>query len=132
MTIDKKTKKITVNRGDKLEFTYKIPIAKDEEGNTIFYTILPEDEITFGVYEENGFDKPAVILEKFQVNEPSESIDIVVEKEKTKIGELINEPVDYWYEIVLNDETTTIGYTDEEGPKIFKLMPEGSNTKEEV
>lgn len=37
--------------------------------------------------------------------------------------------MDYWYEVELNPETeaqTIIGY-DEDGPKIFRLYPEGDD-----
>jgi len=46
-----------------------------------------------------------------------------------KIGDVINKPTDYWYEIEINPETkpqTIIGY-DENGEKILKLYPEGSD-----
>ena len=46
------------------------------------------------------------------------------------IGEVINKPTNYWYEIELNPNTqpqTIIGY-DEDGEKLFVLYPEGSDT----
>ena len=49
--------------------------------------------------------------------------------EDTKIGQVINKPIDYWYEIELNPEInpqTVIGY-DNDGAKIFKLFPEGAD-----
>ena len=54
-------------------------------------------------------------------------VDFKLTTEDTRIGEVINKPVDYWYEIELNPDTypqTLIGY-DEDGPKIFRLYPEG-------
>ena len=52
---------------------------------------------------------------------------ISLNKEDTTIGDIINTPIDYWYEVQLNPETnpqTIIGY-DENGAKIFRLYPEG-------
>ena len=54
---------------------------------------------------------------------------ISLQSEDTKIGEVINKPADYWYEVEVNPETapqTIIGY-DEEGAKVFRLYPEGSD-----
>ena len=61
----------------------------------------------------------------------AESVTINLTKEDTKIAEIINKPVDYWYEIEMNPDTepqTIIGY-DEDGEKIFRLYPEGSELK---
>jgi hypothetical protein len=46
-----------------------------------------------------------------------------------KIGDVISKHKDYWYEVVLNDDTlpqTIIGY-DEDGAKLFRLFPEGDD-----
>ena len=40
----------------------------------------------------------------------------------------MNKPVEYWYEIELNNEHTVIGY-DDNGAKIFMLFPEGSKVQ---
>lgn len=48
---------------------------------------------------------------------------------ETKIGNIINRPVIYWYEIVVNPDTnaqTIIGY-DDGGAKEFILYPEGGD-----
>ena len=52
-------------------------------------------------------------------------------KTDTKIGEVINKPTDYWYEVEVNPHTnpqTIIGYG-EEGAAIFKLFPEGDEVE---
>lgn len=51
-------------------------------------------------------------------------VEIPLNSEDTKIGDVVNYKVKYWYEIELNN-MTTIGY-DKEGPKEFILYPEGS------
>ena len=58
-----------------------------------------------------------------------ESVEIELTSDETRIGDYINKPVTYWYEIELNpnnNSTTIIGY-DDDGPKQFKLYPEGKN-----
>ena len=73
-----------------------------------------------------------VVLQKEVVAEDgAQTVDISLSKEDTRIGEIINKPVDYWYEIELNPDTapqTIIGY-DDDGPKIFRLFPEGVDVK---
>ena len=43
-----------------------------------------------------------------------------------KIGEMANKPIEFWYEIELNGDSTIIGY-DEEGAKRLILYPEGAD-----
>lgn len=111
---------ISINRGDIASIKLKIPM---EEG---FYEFQPDDVITFGVYEPNKYHKEAVILKEIVVEEPTEKVTIELTSEDTRIGELINEPIPYWYEIQLNHEQTIIGY-DDKGAKYFNLYPEGSD-----
>ena len=77
------------------------------------------------------FEKKKFSLIKLQkdvtVQEQGTEVQISLNKEDTTIGDIINTPIDYWYEIQLNPETnpqTIIGY-DENGAKIFRLYPEG-------
>lgn len=98
--------------------------AQDNKENHKFQA---GDEIKIKVYGKKAAEK--VFLEKaFPVIRETEAVEIFLSKEDTTIGEPISKPKDYWYEIVLNDDTnpqTIIGY-DEDGPKVFKLFPEGA------
>lgn len=63
------------------------------------------------------------------VEEETTSVNIDLTSADTKIGELINKPSTYWYEIELNPDTnpqTIVGY-DEDGEKLFILYPEGED-----
>jgi ribose 5-phosphate isomerase RpiB len=56
-------------------------------------------------------------------------VEIYLDRDDTKIGEVISKPKDYWYSVTLNDDTvpqTIIGY-DDDGAKVFKLFPEGAD-----
>ncbi len=90
------------------------------------YTFQVGDIIRLGVFEKKNFT--SVKLQKdITVQEQTSEVQISLTKEDTTIGEILNKPVDYWYEIQLNPETnpqTIIGY-DENGAKIFRLYPEG-------
>lgn len=93
------------------------------------YTFQTGDIVRLQVLEKNNCHN--VILRKaITVTEESEIVDIYLDKDDTEIGDIINKPKDYWYEIELNPETepqTIIGY-DERGAKIFRLFPEGSDS----
>ena len=119
----------------KIDSNKTIHITRGDVG-IVEFSILNEDEtpyhfeagdvVRFGVLAKK--DMTNLIFQKdVQTEEDSTSVDIPLTEEETKIGDIINKPMDYWYEIQLNPETdpqTIIGY-DEEGPKIFRLYPEG-------
>ena len=119
-TIEDKT--INVTRGDILYFSLSANDKDDEEA----HIFQPGDIIRMSVYGKK--DCSNVVMQKdFLVETPTENFIIFLEEKDTKIGEVINKPKDYWYEIVLNPEIkpqTIVGY-DEEGAKVFRLYPEG-------
>lgn len=91
----------------------------------------PDDVVRFKVFAKKNCED--VVLKKDTVvTESTDTVRVVLESEDTKIGEVINKPIDYWYEVELNPDTnaqTIIGY-DEDGAKIFKLYPEGGVVNE--
>jgi len=112
---------IHITRGDIgiLEIT-----AKNEDESDYIFKI--DDVIRLGIFEKKKFN----LIKKqkdITVQEETTTVQIYLNKEDTTIGDIINTPVDYWYEVQLNPETnpqTIIGY-DENGAKIFRLYPEG-------
>lgn len=118
---------IHVTRGDSLFFT----VTAEENGEN--YVFLQGDVVRIKVTEKKECDN--VVLQKdFIVTETREAVDIILNGQDTKIGDVISKPVDYWYEIELNPYTnpqTIIGY-DNDGAKIFKLLPEGRDLVEEL
>ncbi len=71
-----------------------------------------------------------VLIQKdFPITSNTTEVEIFLGSENTKLGEIISKPKDYWYEVELNPSTvpqTLIGY-DENGPKLFRLYPEGGD-----
>ncbi len=118
---------IHVTRGDIVFFA--VTMRRNEE----IHNFKPDDIVRIKVFEKKNCDN--VVLQKsFAVTEETESVDIVLTKEDTKIGEVISKPVVYWYEIELNPFTnpqTIVGY-DEDGAKTFTLYPEGADTPEDI
>ena len=111
---------ILLNRGDVLNLSLTLKLESGSD-----YTFEVGDTIVFSIYKKNKMNEKAVLLKTITVNEVGQSVNIALTKEETKIGEITNKPVEYWYEIELNDQYTVIGY-DEEGPKRLMLYPEGS------
>lgn len=113
-------KTIHITRGDIGTIEFSIMNGQNP------YTFEVGDIVRLGVF--NKKDMNSLIFQKdVEVNESATKVDIELTEEDTKIGDIINKPVEYWYEIQLNPDTepqTIIGY-DENGAKLFKLYPEG-------
>lgn len=117
---------IYATRGDTVFFTV---MAEDETGSTYFFEA--GDVLRIKIFQKKNANK--VVLEKcFPITARTDRYTILLTEEDTKFGDVISKPVDYWYEIELNPFTnpqTIIGY-DEDGAKIFKLFPEGKDSEE--
>lgn len=116
---------IYATRGDVVMLT----ISADDNG--VNYRFMPGEVIRMKVFEKK--DCQCVVMQKdFVVEEEGEYIDITLTEKDTRIGELISKPKAYWYEVELNPDTATqtiIGY-DDNGAKVFMLMPEGKELAE--
>lgn len=114
---------IYLTRGDVASIEIRAATSENED-----FTFQIGDIVRFKVFEKNRCDH--VVLEKdVAVEAETETVDIYLTTEDTRIGDLINKPKDYWYEVEINPETTPqtiIGY-DVNGPKIFRLYPEGDD-----
>lgn len=90
------------------------------------YTFVDGDLVRFQVTEKNSCN--CVVLTKdVEAKSGTTVVDVSLDGNDTRLGAVINKPVDYWYEVQLNPETnpqTIIGY-DEDGAKVFRLYPEG-------
>lgn len=84
------------------------------------------DKITMNVYEEERMeDQPVMSVEAHPIPGTSYA-NIIMTEQDTKIGDYINEKTKFWYEIVINDVDTIIGF-DDNGPALFILYPEGAD-----
>lgn len=120
--IDSNTKQIMITRGD--IGTITVSALNEDETD---YEFQVGDIIRFGVFTKKNMND--IKLQKdVEVITATTEVDINLNSEDTTIGDIINKPVDYWYEIQLNPDTepqTLIGYDDEEGARLFTLYPEG-------
>ena len=116
-------KTIFVTRGDVGTINFSIDVSATEK-----FTFEPGDIIRFKVFKRKQHE--AVVLQKdVLIDTAMTETTIELTSSDTKLGDIINKPTDYWYEIELNPDTTPqtlIGY-DSDGPKIFRLFPEGGD-----
>lgn len=92
------------------------------------YVFQSGDVVRLRVFTKKRHDL-VVLMKDIHVDTEAETVSIPLSNSDTAIGEIINKPVDYWYEVELNPDTapqTIVGY-DLKGPKIFKLYPEGGD-----
>lgn len=111
---------IEVNRGDELNLKLSLKL---DSGTT--YTFEEGDKVIFSLYNKGKMNEKAILIKEVNATPNTTTLDISFTNEETKIGEMTNKPVEYWYEIELNDRYTVIGY-DDTGAKKFILYPEGS------
>ena len=94
------------------------------------YMFQPEDKIAFRIYDKNRLNLKFLSEVVTIVEESAAMIKITLPSEATRIGKIVNKPVEYWYEVELNDSQTVIGY-DDNGPKIVVIYPEGETSGDE-
>ena len=111
---------INLTRGDSATFSVGANIGETE------YTFKEGDVVRFKVFGKKDCEN--VVLKKdTTVTEDTSRVQIALDSDETKIGEVISKPTEYWYEVELNPDTyaqTIIGY-DDNGAKVFRLYPEG-------
>lgn len=111
---------IYVTRGDVGVFD-----VRAKSGETV-YTFRVGDVVRFKVFGKKDCSN-VVLTKDVAVTEATTTVQMRIESDDTKFGDVISKPVDYWYEVELNPDTkpqTIIGY-DDNGAKILRLFPEG-------
>ena len=123
---------IYLTRGDSPVFNkiaFYLPIYDVETSEKKNYTFQLDDKISFVVKEKKGYNKKDVLriektLREMGYVEPTEYPELIITNEDTKAFQPANKTKTYWYDIVLNDKTTILGY-DETGAKKIIVYPEG-------
>lgn len=109
-------KTIRISRGDSGTIKLTIPLSDTEN-----YEFQVGDKVQFRVFEKKNYNN--VFLDKeINIEEITSVIDICLTEKDTSIGEVINKPITYWYEISLNETQTVVGY-DDDGPAELILYP---------
>ena len=116
----------TTNKFFRLAFYFPIWNFKTQKEEK--YTFQLTDKIAFVVKEKKGYLKTEVLrIEKTLAEmgevEPTQYPEIQLTEEDMKAFDLLNKKKTYWYDIVLNDSTTILGYDTEGASKII-VFPE--------
>ena len=132
LAIGEDRRTIYLTRGDTTSEFFRLafyfPIynftTKEEEK----YTFKLTDKIAFVVKEKKGYTKQEVLrIEKTIAEmgnvEPTQYPEIQLTEEDTKAFDLLNKRKTYYYDIVLNDTVTILGY-DTEGASKLIVFPE--------
>ena len=127
-------KTIYLTRGDitdkyhKIAFYYPIfNLTTQKEENYVFKLT---DKIAFVVKEKKGYTKTEVLriektIAEMGYTEPTTTPEIQLTSEDSKAFDLVDKRKVYWYDIVLNDNTTILGY-DNDGAKELIVFPEAN------
>lgn len=116
---------IYATRGDAVTFSVEKVVGDAK------YKFQPGETVRIKICAKKDCTK-VVLMKDFEVAEESTSVNIFLDKNEMKFGEIISKPTDYWYECELNPDTTPdtfIGYN-ADGPALFKLFPEAKDVTE--
>lgn len=124
---------IHITRGDSTQekfnrLAFQFPIYNTGTGQEELYEFQPDDKITFVAVEKKGYTKEEILRKDYTLRDigyikPTTTPEIPLTSEETKLFALANKKKTYWYDLVLNDETTMLGL-DDEGAKKIVVYPE--------
>ena len=132
LAIGEDRRTIYLTRGDETSEFFRLafyfPIWNIKTQQEEKYMFQPTDKIAFVVKQKKGYTKSEVLrVEKtlFEMGEvnPTQYPEIRLTEEDTKAFDLLDKKQTYWYDIVLNDTTTILGY-DTEGASKLIVFPE--------
>lgn len=111
-------KTIHLTRGDATGELNNIPVSIDN------YTFKQNDKLTLIVMEKKGYRQVPYIKKDYVVSQAGTTFNLELTHEETKVFPLSNKKKTYWYDLVLNDDTTIYGF-DEDNAKKFIVYPGG-------
>lgn len=124
---------IHITRGDATQkkfnrLAFQFPIFNLETQEEELYEFQLDDKISFVAMEKKGYTKEEILRKDYTLRElgyvkPTTTPEIPLTAEDTKSFPMDNKKKTYWYDIVLNDETTILGI-DDEGAKKIIVYPE--------
>ena len=116
----------TQEKFNRLAFEYPIyNLATRQEEKYMFQL---DDKITFVVMNKKGYTTEEILRKEYTLRDigyenPAEVVDLPLTEEEMKVFPLSNKRQTFWYDLVLNDTTTILGF-DNEGAKQIIIYPE--------
>lgn len=124
---------IHYTRGDATKKDYntlafEYPIFNHATREEEKYKFQLDDKITFVVINKKGYTQEEILRKEYTLRdigytEPSEVAELPLTEDEMKNFPLSNKRQTFWYDIVLNDTTTILGF-DNEGAKQIIIYPE--------
>lgn len=116
----------TQDKYNKLAFIF--PIFNFETKQEENYKFQPDDKITFVVINKKGYTKEEILRKEYTLRdigytEETEIAELPLSEEDTKKFPLSDKAQTFWYDLILNDTTTMLGF-DNEGAKRMIVYPE--------
>lgn len=111
-------KTIHLTRGDATGELNVLPISIDN------YTFNANDKLTLIVMDKKGYRQEPYIKKDYIVAQAGATFNLTLTHNDTKVFPLTNKKKTYWYDLVLNDNTTIYGF-DENNAKKFIVYPGG-------
>lgn len=116
----------TQDKYNKLAFIF--PIYNFETKQEENYKFQPDDKITFVVINKKGYTREEILRKDYTLRdigytEETEIAELPLTEEETKKFPLSDKAQTYWYDLILNDDTTMLGF-DNEGAKKIIIYPE--------
>ena len=130
---------IYLNRGDATSkffpLAFYFPIWNVEEQKEEKYLFQLDDKISFVAIKKKGYTKEEIFRKEYTLRElgytePTEYPEIPLTSEDTKKFDLLDKSATYWYDIILNDTTTILGFMidddDKTGASKIVVFPEAT------
>ena len=116
----------TQDKFNKLAFIF--PIYNFETKQEENYKFQPDDKITFVVINKKGYTREEILRKEYTLRElgyieETEIAELPLTEEDTKVFPLSDKAQTFWYDLILNDTTTMLGF-DNEGAKKIIIYPE--------
>lgn len=116
----------TQDKYNKLAFVF--PIYNFETKQEENYKFQPDDKITFVVINKKGYTREEILRKEYTLRdlgytEETEIAELPLTEEETKQFPLSDKAQTFWYDLILNDTTTMLGF-DNEGAKRIIIYPE--------
>lgn len=106
-------KTIYITRGDSTNGINKLPISYED------YEFKENDKLKLIVMEKKGYTKEIILEKDFVVGANVNEVFLNLSSDDTLNFPLENKKMTYWYDIILNNETTIYGYDEEQAKKLI-------------